>query len=152
LYLNPANLFVAGFIGRLRMNLLPVRHAAGAAVLEGNGFVLPLPASARRALDGHGDLMVGFRPETIEVHRHAAADRCQAAVDTVQFQGDRLICGMRLGAELIHVSLDAREQLAAGATVWLSVASEQLHLFDRANGRRLSGETSVVGKASKVVN
>jgi multiple sugar transport system ATP-binding protein len=46
LYHQPANLFVAGFIGSPRMNLLPVR-VAGAA---GGGLVAELPGGERLAL------------------------------------------------------------------------------------------------------
>lgn len=154
LYLSPANLFVASFIGRLRMNLLPVRYADGhAAALQGQGFKLPVPAVVRGALEaGGGELIAGFRPEMVEVHLHAVEGASPAAVETVQFQGDRLICVMRLGTEQIHVSLDAREPLTAGATVWLAVAPDQLHLFNRASGLRLSGKAAVAGETSKVVH
>ena len=48
LYRNPANAFVAGFIGQSRMNLLRCRYVGGAApALEGEGFSFPAPALSR---------------------------------------------------------------------------------------------------------
>ncbi len=154
LYRNPANLFVAGFIGRLRMNLLPVRYADGAApALQGEGFVLPPPAAARAVLgSGAGELTLGIRPEAVEVRATRVPDACPATVETVQFQGERLICLMRLGAEQIHVSLDPRERLAAGDAVWVTFAPDQVHLFDRVSGRSLSKNTSVGANGAAVVN
>jgi len=143
---------VAGFIGQLRMNLLPCRAEAGTTELHGQGFTLPLPAGALDALHiGGGDLIVGFRPETVEVHSHAAAGSVPAKVDASHFQGDRLICLMRLGEEQIHASISARAHLSAGTTVWLAVPPDQLYLFDRASGRRLSESASALAKTSDAV-
>jgi multiple sugar transport system ATP-binding protein len=150
LYLNPANLFVAGFIGQSRMNLLPCRSEGGA--LQGQGYSLPAPAAA----DGAGlpaqDAIVGFRPEAVEVHRRAAPGSSPATVETVQFQGERLIALMRLGGEAIHVSLDARRHLDAGAAVWLAVAPDQLHVFDRESGVRLSARTAPAKEAAALMD
>jgi ABC-type sugar transport system ATPase subunit len=143
LYRNPANVFVASFIGQLRMNLLPCRYRDdGPPALQGEGFSLPAPVGAIDALRSSHDLVVGFRPEMVEVLRHAAPGAPPARVETVQFQGERLICLMRLGDEHIHVSLDGRVHLDAGAEVWLAVAPSQLHVFDRESGERLPARTT----------
>ena len=55
LYQRPANLFVAGFIGNMRMNLLSCRYAGGSSrALEGQGFQFPLPAEAELGLPSEG--------------------------------------------------------------------------------------------------
>jgi ABC-type sugar transport system ATPase subunit len=134
---------IASFIGQLRMNLLPCRYRDdGPPALQGQGFSLPAPVGAIDALRSSHDLVVGFRPEMVEVLRHAAPGAPPARVETVQFQGERLICLMRLGDEHIHVSLDGRVHLDAGEEVWLAVAPRQLHVFDRKSGERLSARTT----------
>src|SRR4249919_2294542 len=62
LYDNPANLFVAGFIGSPAMNFLPGRFVPGSAtaVKLANGSELPAPAC--READGR-DVTLGVRPE-----------------------------------------------------------------------------------------
>jgi ABC-type sugar transport system ATPase subunit len=153
LYLNPANLFVAGFIGQSRMNLLPCHSDGGAdAALRGQGFSLPAPAAADGAVLPAQDVIVGFRPEAVEVHRRAVAGSSPATVETVQFQGERLIALMRLGSEQIHVSLDARKHLDAGAAAWLAVAEDQLHVFDRESGVRLSARTAPAKEAAALMD
>lgn len=153
LYLNPANLFVAGFIGQLRMNLLPCRiESSSGAALQGQGFSLPAPAPADGAAFLAQDVIVGFRPEAVEVHKHAVPGASPATVETVQFQGERLISLMRLGSEQIHVSLDARRRLDAGAAVWLAVAADQLHVFDRESGLRLSARTAPAKEAAALMD
>ncbi len=144
LYLKPANMFVAGFIGQLRMNLLPCRYRddGDGPTLQGQGFALPAPAGSVEAAGASRELIVGFRPEMVEVLRHAEAGASPATIETVQFQGERLICLMRLGDERIHVSLDGRTRLDAGARVWVAVAPDQLHVFDRESGGRQSARAA----------
>src|SRR6266542_3950673 len=59
LYERPANLFVAGFIGSPAMNLCSVEVKDGAASF--GGVAVPAPSN------GHGRLVVGVRPEALEV-------------------------------------------------------------------------------------
>ena len=135
------------------MNLLPCRIDGGAdAALHGQGFSLPSPAGADGAALSAQDVIVGFRPEAVEVHRRAAPGSSPATVETVQFQGERLIAVMRLGGEPIHVSLDARRRLEAGAAVWLAVAADQLHVFDRESGVRLSARTAPAKEAAALMD
>jgi multiple sugar transport system ATP-binding protein len=151
LYRNPANVFVAGFIGQLRMNLLLCDYRAdGAPVLQGRGFSLPAPAGLAGTLKADEELTIGFRPEAAEVHFGAIDGGVAASVETAQFQGERLICLMRLGEEQIHISLDARTRLETGAAVWLTVAPDQLHVFRRDSGERISGTTAATAASAPV--
>ena len=150
LYLNPANSFVAGFIGQLRMNLLACRYRNGA--LDGDGFSLPARPDAIASLGAEtGELTVGFRPEAVTVHRQAAAGACVAKVETTQFQGERAISLLRLGGAPIHVSLDARVQLQVGQSVWLTVPPDQLHVFG-ADGERISGPAAAAKPEAAVAS
>ncbi|GAB3670880.1 ABC transporter ATP-binding protein [Saccharopolyspora tripterygii] len=67
LYENPANLFVAGFIGSPAMNFVPVELAEGE--LRSALGTVPLPERLRRAVesaDAPRDLVLGIRPEHFE--------------------------------------------------------------------------------------
>lgn len=69
-YHNPANLFVAQFIGSPGMNLIKGRYSQGVVQLPRCGpyHVPPDWVSALdRVLDGAGEVVVGFRPEAAEV-------------------------------------------------------------------------------------
>ena len=58
LYDDPANLFVAGFIGSPRMNFLRGKATSGSIVLDAGGTV---------AGTGSGDVQFGIRPEHFEI-------------------------------------------------------------------------------------
>jgi multiple sugar transport system ATP-binding protein len=123
LYAEPANLFVAAFIGSPSMNLLDGRFelagpGGGGRVLLG-AQTLTVPASllaarpALRAYDG-GSVVVGIRPEqmwdaAVGRDRSSPADAAPADADA----GDRLRATVELrealGAELlVHLRTDAR--------------------------------------------
>jgi multiple sugar transport system ATP-binding protein len=139
LYREPANLFVARFIGNMRMNLLNCRYQGGGSrTLEGNAFQAPIPPGAEKSLPNRGgDVVLGFRPEETDIHISAQDGAMPAIVETAHFQGDRVIYQLRLGSEAIQVSGGGRERLAPNAAVWVSVAPAGIHIFDRESGARL---------------
>jgi len=150
-YQAPANLFVASFIGTLRMNQLRCRLAGGAATaIEGDGFRFSLPAGSASVLGPEAtDLVVGFRPEAAELFPSVREGASPAMVETVHFQGDRLISAVRLGRDLVQVSLEARTPIKAGMPVWLLVPPERMHLFDRESGARLAPPSAAAAEPAE---
>jgi multiple sugar transport system ATP-binding protein len=140
LYGEPENLFVAGFIGRSRMNFLPCRSdGAGSSVLHGEGFQLPMSPGAVALLPAEPcQLVVGVRPEAIDVHLAPHEGALAATVDTMHFQGDQIACAARIGTERVQLMLSGQARLAAGATLWLEPRLDEIHLFDAATGRRIA--------------
>ncbi|MBB4000879.1 ABC transporter ATP-binding protein [Aureimonas pseudogalii] len=67
LYEDPDNLFVAGFIGSPKMNLLPAR--LGSAGLDVAGQILPAPALREAARAADGEVTLGIRPEHLRLAR-----------------------------------------------------------------------------------
>lgn len=80
LYQQPANRFVAGFLGSPGMNLVAARIADGMVVIGADGVTAPrdrvlfgeLPAASRA-------ISVGVRPESIRVEAGAAATAAEAS-------------------------------------------------------------------------
>ncbi len=130
LYERPANVFVAGFIGSPKMNLLPARRDTADRVAVG-AAVLPWRAAVAASL--HGAVTAGVRPE----HLLLAADGpLRATLQLVE----------RLGAEsLLHLAVPGLAQplIASvkdepppeGSAVRLDVQPGRLHLFDAAGMR-----------------
>src|SRR5687767_8446085 len=77
LYREPANLFVAAFIGSPAMNLVEARVEDGAAVF--GGLRVPLPPE--RLPEAGGPLVLGIRPESFEDAAFADPSLPQIEVD-----------------------------------------------------------------------
>jgi multiple sugar transport system ATP-binding protein len=134
LYEHPANVFVAGFIGSPAMNFFTVPLATNGTASFG-GVDVPLPRNA--AANGRTSLVIGVRPESLEV----AADGIAAKVDVVEDVGaDAFVfCSTELGGETTKLVArsESRKAPKQGDRVTLRPRADEAHLFDPASGERL---------------
>jgi ABC-type sugar transport system ATPase subunit len=133
---QPANLFVAAFIGMPSMNLLEgqVQVEGGQALLTGPGFAFPLPDAL---LQGK-PLIAGVRPQTLQLAQDAGM--LQLQVDVVEYLGmESLLVGKLVGAGDGRVTAVVPGQRAdlMRQTVGLSLDAGALHVFDKASGQRI---------------
>ena len=129
LYDNPANLFVAGFIGSPAMNFLPGRvTAAGVAV--GADIHLPLPADSKT--EAGRDVIVGVRPE----HLSVADDGVPVEIVVVEPTGADTQIYCKLAGVDVNAVVRERHEFRPGETVRLR--PELTFLFDPATGARLA--------------
>ena len=115
LYEDPANTFVAGFIGSPAMNLVP-------ASLVGAGG---------------DDRIVGFRPEHVDVGGQGDGLRFDAAVEVVEYLGDEQIVHLRIQDSPLVAKLPVEERLAIGDRNEFFVARDKLRMFDAETEERL---------------
>ena len=138
LYDSPANLFVAGFLGSPKMNLVPVTVSAndadGLRVRAGGGeFAL---GASRDAPAIGAAATLGFRPDQVEL---AAAGTGPAAlegrVDLVERLGDATLVHVRCAGQSAPVIVRLpghADPLAAGSRVALRPDLARSRLFDSA--------------------
>jgi multiple sugar transport system ATP-binding protein len=134
LYEHPANVFVAGFIGSPAMNLFTVPLAPNGTASFA-GVEVPLPQGA--AANGRTSLVIGVRPESLEV----ATEGIAAKVDVVEDVGaDAFVfCSTEVGGEITKLvaRTEQRNAPTQGERVTLRPRSDEAHLFDPASGERL---------------
>ncbi|MFB9981404.1 ABC transporter ATP-binding protein [Mesorhizobium kowhaii] len=137
LYNNPANTFVAGFIGSPKMNLIDARVAevgpGGVRLFLSGGSHIIVPLQPNLV---QGDsLTVGLRPEMIEINDSGTMS---GVVDVVEHLGSETLCYVNLGTgKLITVKLDASTKVSVGDAVNLGVAKAGRPLLFGENGLRL---------------
>ena len=140
LYMRPANLFVAGFIGSPAMNFVTARTSPDGLLFGSTRLALrgAWRDAAASVPDG-SEVTLGFRPEHLEVASEVpdAAITIPASVDVVEFLGnEELIHAQAEGQEIIAlVSSDRKVQ--AGDQVDFALAMERLYLFDPTSGLSL---------------
>jgi multiple sugar transport system ATP-binding protein len=116
LYTNPANTFVATFIGSPAMNLLPAS-------------TLGIGADGKLA---------GFRPEHVELgNGSAAAAHYDATIEVVEYLGDEQLAHLRLGDTDVIAKLPVEPRLKAGNQQTFSVPLQKVILFDKETERSL---------------
>jgi multiple sugar transport system ATP-binding protein len=133
-YRNPANMFVAGFLGSPPMNFfrLELRQENGRATLVGPTVSYPVPdawlsqlASAR----GRG-VVLGIRPEHVSLNSSPADGALPAEVYVVEDLGNELIVDTRVDGQAAVARIAGADAPAIGDRVWLSFPADQAHLFD----------------------
>ncbi len=130
LYDKPANTFVAGFIGSPAMNFLSGQIQDGGFVTS-SGVVLPLSVNAPRYA---AEAIYGVRPE----HMECGTDGLPFLIDVVEPLGSETQLHGRLGGDHLSILLRQRLTVEAGQTIHVRPIVEQVHLFDRATGGRIS--------------
>jgi multiple sugar transport system ATP-binding protein len=133
LYANPANLFVANFIGSPNMNILTCSYANGAIALPGKQAALPLPFTNIPDQVVH----FGIRPEHISL---CASDQahCEGVVEVVEHLGSDTIVYTKVdGWGVIVTRLSGIATTKVGDRVGLKFDLERANLFD-ADGKALT--------------
>ncbi len=132
LYDQPANLFVAGFIGSPAMNTVRGKASAGRLTFaDGNALAVPLPAGVK---DG-AEIVLGVRPEHLKLAEPGSG--AAAKVDLVEPTGFGTILHMALfGTPMKAFTLD-RSFAVPGKPVSVTIEPDKAHLFDAASGVRL---------------
>jgi multiple sugar transport system ATP-binding protein len=136
-YGDPANKFVAGFIGAPSMNFLEVRirGEAGNLSVENSFLRLAVPASRSASLAPRRDktVILGMRPEHLLLGGAIPESGFDAGVEVIEQLGSEILIEAKAGeASLTVARVDPQARLTAGDKVRLSVQPEQLHFFDPA--------------------
>jgi len=143
-YEQPANLFVASFIGTPPMNFLPGVVAGQGTSVATSGLELRLPArlaAATRGQDGRR-VVLGIRPENVrEPGRSdggAALQPVTARVEFVEPLGHEVIVHGRVGDLLLIAKVDPHRAPAMGSELAMAMATDAFHLFDAASEQRIA--------------
>ncbi len=139
LYDRPANAFVAGFIGSPAMNLGTFRVEGEVAVV-GEARV-PLSRETRAALT-YDEVVLGFRPEALEITTSDTADAFAVEVLVAEELGsEAFLYGTPQGATLRDPQLVAkvapRSVPEKGSLVHFRILPERLHAFSPETGEAL---------------
>ena len=134
LYDNPANLFVAGFIGSPAMNMIKGRldPANPGAFIASDGTTLPV---ARVPESGKGrDLIYGLRPEYMALDPNGLP----AEVVVIEPTGYETQMIVRFGGTDVTCVFRERVTAKPGEKIHISIDAGHIHLFDVETGRRLT--------------
>jgi multiple sugar transport system ATP-binding protein len=135
LYEAPANVFVAGFIGSPKMNLLPGRlvNDADQLTVEFLGARVPLPHAIRMVGPDNGDIVSGVRPEDVVWTADATSAhslQLHGVVDVIEPIGAATYVTVRVADATLVCRFRPRAGLHPGDAVDVALDPTRLHLFD----------------------
>ncbi|ANF26913.1 sn-glycerol-3-phosphate ABC transporter ATP-binding protein UgpC [Pseudomonas sp. Choline-3u-10] len=142
IYNNPANLFVASFIGSPPMNFIPLRLTRQAdgwrALLESgqDRCELPLNLADGQSLEGR-EVILGIRPEQISVGTEADLPSLRAEVQVIEPTGPDTMIFVSLNQTKVCCRLAPDAAPNPGESLTLQFEPDKVLLFDAQTGERL---------------
>ncbi len=138
LYDQPANLFVAGFIGSPAMNFFSgkIHKTDGRLVVDAEAFSVTIPENkAPTFMDQVGkEIIFGIRPEDIHnpmfIPPNTTAAEISAKVDFTELMGNEIFLYLVSGKHNFSARVDPRSRYTTGEDIKLVFNMDNFHIFD----------------------
>lgn len=151
IYHDPANRFIAEFIGSPSMNLLTVvrddddpRRVRAKADPDSFALILDSKYNDRKQPMERFD--IGIRPQYFEVYTEPTEEGVNCVVEVTQPTGDEQLLTVYTGTELdesgieLTVKTASERPIERGQQLWLTVDSDAVYRFDSETGTRIDSE------------
>lgn len=141
IYENPANIFVAGFIGSPQMNFInSVIVKEGKDIyLQIGGTKLPVPSDKVKFIEEQGyvgkEVILGIRPEnlddSLDFLERFSDSVIEAKVDVMEHMGAETYLYLQLEGKSVIARVEPTSNAKIDETIKLGVDMSKMHLFDK---------------------
>jgi len=137
-YKEPANQFVAGFIGSPAMNFFPgtLLKKDSAYFIDTESFQVKLPSEFHQAISSYDGKKVtfGVRPEDFhdkQFYSEATKDNTiKAKIEVIEPLGDEVLFNLVSGNHQMVAKLDSRTRKKVGDEMEVALEMPKIHIFD----------------------
>ncbi len=145
-YDNPANLFVANFIGSPGMNFLEVvcaktDHSTRAVLRSDESICYNFSKDIYQLLEEKRayskPLVLGIRPEWIKIERKKVEGHVPAEVYVTEPLGPSIIVDLKIGNDIVRARTSADFEVKIGDRVWVEFNEKRVHFFDKESGKAI---------------
>jgi multiple sugar transport system ATP-binding protein len=143
LYNQPANRFVAGFIGSPGMNFATVKVAAenGALWAASPGIRIKVPRELTDRVGRHAgeEVTLGVRPEDLRIASGGDPTELnvEAVVEVVERLGSEILLDVRVGSGTMVAAVEPTTRARVHDQLQLALNPERLHFFDNRTERAI---------------
>lgn len=131
-YNQPANMFVAGFVGAPPMNFVKGKIDSNKFVSA--EFTFSVPAN-HPAHGKSGEVVLGVRPEDIfDAQGKDAENSFEATVDVLEKLGAEDTAYLKAGSQSMIASLDPASRIEMGTSAKFAIDMNKVHFFDPESG------------------
>ncbi len=138
LYNQPANKFVAGFIGSPAMNFLDVHVSLNGGInFDGDSLQLNYPKAEYSGLKNYAErqIVLGVRPEHLPLT--ASNEGLQAELEVSELMGSESYLYTKVGATQVVARVQAAHTQKTGDSLNFLPEFNNLHFFDAGTGERI---------------
>jgi multiple sugar transport system ATP-binding protein len=143
-YNQPANTFVAGFIGNPSMNFLECDLVKDITTVhfesDSISFTLPNPTMRSSSKPLPKRITIGMRPKDICILEDGNLSdiKMKGEITFTEMLGDDSIIEVKMGSSLIRVAnANSNLDLSVGRVIMLGIPYSKVHFFDTDNGKRI---------------
>ncbi len=135
IYEQPANIFVASFLGSPAINLLEgtLGSEDGTTCFRRGSLTLKLPSIPQGVAR---EVVLGLRPEDVEPEMPGGLT-LRGVVDTAMPAGSDQYLGVHIGDAIMFFRVAKDMRVREGESIGFGIKPARLHLFDRVTGRSL---------------
>lgn len=151
---NPANAFVAGFLGLPPMNLLRGWRVAADGALESELGRVPVPTALRPLVTAGQKIILGFRSEDatlVTEGKMVSQGGLPIAAEVINCEPDFArhyqVVNVQAGPVIFGVQMPLDARLNAGWPVTVLIREERAYLFDEETEARIAVEEKVTTDA-----
>ncbi|MBN2601586.1 MAG: sn-glycerol-3-phosphate ABC transporter ATP-binding protein UgpC [Candidatus Marinimicrobia bacterium] len=149
IYNEPADLFVASFIGSPAMNFITTKVTNNHMLFsETTKITLPIPEKYQSQLNSQIDkeIVVGIRPEALAISSKSQTDyQFNATIELVEPLGNETILYLSKGPQsLTCISKQYDPQSHTESSIELFVDPDNIHLFDNSSTKRVVNNNGLV--------
>lgn len=134
-FAQPANTFVAGFVGSTPMNLHPATIAGGHVKLAGAS--IPLPPPAEDTVSDGDEVIWGARPEYLQWSTSPVDGAIEGTVTIVENLGASALVTVEADGVTIQCVVNEEDEPPSGAHGWVVPRRNRTLLFDATSGAAL---------------
>lgn len=143
-YNDPANLFVARFIGSPGMNLISGAYKDGIIHMSGleNNYSIPpeWQNPLRSALKGNNEVIIGFRPEAAQIHNDG---KLTGKVYASEMQGSSAVIHLTINeSDIIHIRTDRLIPYPIDTLVHFDLNPKMVRFFDPTTEATIKSEVT----------
>ena len=141
IYQNPANMFVAGFIGSPQMNIIESKVVKDGSNLyvEFGDVKLPVPADKAKVIEDKGyagrDVMFGIRPEHIgdspEFLKEYETSTAAAKVEVIEHMGSETYLYLDCEGNSMTARVEPTSKAKTDENIKIAINVNYMHLFDK---------------------
>ena len=132
IYNQPANRFVAEFVGSPSMNFVDGKIDSASGTFVSDALRIPLSADQIKL---HSTVTMGIRPEHIQVSAEPHEGAIPASVYVTELMGNETFVFVSVGANRFIARAPADFRAELESKVWLRIAVEKAHFFDAQQNR-----------------
>lgn len=142
IYHQPANLFVADFVGSPAMNFLPALYSENGCIDVGpNLMKIQLSKEkiekCRQTLTSQ-EIIIGIRPEDITISLEKNEQSFLAQVELIEPLGVSQILQLKLNFLSIRVRSEKNVNIALNSSVYFTIKETKIHVFDKKTEKRIA--------------